>query len=87
MDTFVNALTILSDLGVCIGALAVVVGIGFGIAELVGFFDRFLAERAIRRAFILSRKTPMASIVSIVSIRQRRAVFGQRELERKEQDR
>ena len=84
MDTFVNALTILSDLGVCIGALAVVVGIGFGIAELVGFFDRFLAERAIRRAFILSRKTPMASIVSI---RQRRAVFGQRVLERKEQDR
>lgn len=83
MDTFVNALTILSDLGVCAGALAVGVTLGFGFAELMGLVDRFLIERSIRRAFIRSRKTPMASVVSL---RQRRAVFGQRVLERKEQD-
>jgi hypothetical protein len=78
--SFVNTLTIAADLGVYVGALGVVVTVGFGIAELVGLADRFLAERAIRRAFIRSRKTPMAKVVSL---RQRRAVFGQRELERR----
>ena len=88
--TLVNALTDLvsaegagqfaADLGVYIGALAMIVAVGFGIAELVDLADRFLVERAIRRAFIRSRRTPMASVVSL---RQTRKVFGQRELERR----
>ena len=88
--TLVNALTDLvsaegagqfaADLGVYIGALAMIVTAAFGIAELVGLVDRFLVERSIRRAFIARRRTPMAKVISI---RQRRAVFGQREIERR----
>lgn len=77
---FVNALTIAADLGVYVGALAVIVAVGFGIAELVGLADRFLAERAIRGAFINRRRTTTAKVISL---RQRRKVFGQRELERR----
>lgn len=88
--TLVNALTDLvsaegagqfaADLGVYIGALAMIVTAAFGIAELVGLVDRFLVERSIRRAFIARRRTPTAKVISI---RQRRAVFGQREIERR----
>ena len=80
MDNFVNALTIAADLGVYVGALATIVALAMAVAELVGLVDWFLVERSIRRAFIRSRKTPMASVVSL---RQTRKVFGQRELERR----
>jgi hypothetical protein len=78
--SFVNALTIAADLGVYLGALAMIVAVGFGVAELVGLADRFLVERSIRRAFINRRRTTAAKVISL---RQRRKVFGQRELERR----
>ena len=85
MDNFVNGLTtdqllLAVDIGVYVGALATIVALAMAVAELVGLVDWFLVERSIRRAFIRSRKTPMASVVSL---RQTRKVFGQRELERR----
>lgn len=55
-QTFVNALTIAADLGVYVGALATIVAVAFGVAELVDLVDRFLMERSIRRDRMLRFK-------------------------------
>jgi hypothetical protein len=67
---FVSGLTTAADLGVYVGALAVIVAAAFGVAELVGLVDRFLVERSIRRAFIRNRRTPMSKVVSIRQTRK-----------------
>ena len=64
--TLVNALTDLvsaegagqfaADLGVYIGALAMIVAAAFGIAELVGLIDYWRMERTIRRNRMLRFK-------------------------------
>ena len=51
-----SAAQIAANLGVYVGALAVIVAMAMAIAELVGLVDRFLVERSIRRDRMLRFK-------------------------------